>query len=72
MAELTKRYAEREVNHIYESLVEDLEGCMLYGRRISEFEDINKALLVAAYFKGMFPPIPDPTTYEPPIPIFEL
>ena len=62
--------ADKEVEHIYDSLVKDLDDGMLYGKRIGDFEDKMKAYVVAAYFKGMFPQS-DPTQHYPATPIFE-
>jgi len=60
MANWTDDFAEQDVNRMYENLVKDLEDGMLYGKRIGDYKDKNKAFLVAAYFMGMFP-YSDPT-----------
>jgi hypothetical protein len=64
--------AEKEVERIYESLMENIEGGMLYGKRIAEFSNQEQARVVAAYYTGMFPNQGDVTQYHKPIPIWEL
>lgn len=65
--------ADKEVEHLYESLIKDLDDGKLYGKRIGDFEDKHKAYVVAIYYMGMMPHESkyDPTKYYAPIPVFE-
>ncbi len=67
---MVNEYANDSIERAYKSLMADLNGCLLYGLKLEDFDNPEHAKVVAIYFM-QFVTKYDDTKYVEPIKVFE-